>query len=129
MKRLFTATAAAFAAVVCLAQNSTFEPTGTYLFAQRDTCDLFLDVYEPTPGSATHLDVGDKSVRKPTVLYVFGGGFKEGSRNSNYQKPYFKMLCDAGYGVVAIDYRLGLKDFDQPGVSLQAEMPFTMPSG
>lgn len=125
MKRLFTAAAAALAAVVCLAQNSgsgkfTFEPDGTYLFARRDTCDLFLDIYEPTPGSATHLEVGDKAVRKPTILYVFGGGFKEGSRNSAYQKPYFKMLCDAGYGVIAIDYRLGLKDFDQPGVNLQA---------
>lgn len=125
MKRLISAAFAAFAALACIAQNPAtdkfeFEPTGTYLFCKRDTCDLFLDVYEPTPGSETHITADGQTLRKPTVMYVFGGGFKEGSRNSAYQKPYFKMLCDAGYGVVAVDYRLGLKSLSQPGVNMQS---------
>lgn len=126
MKRLISAAViAAFATLASFAQTPTsdgfeFEPTGTYLFCKRDTCDLFLDIYEPAPGSETHITSDGKSLRKPTVIYVFGGGFKEGSRNSAYQKPYFKMLCDAGYGVAAIDYRLGLKNFDQPGVNIQS---------
>lgn len=125
MKRLYIAAIAAFAAIACFAQKSDadvyqFEPSGSYLFCKRDTCDLYLDVYEPTPDSETQITVNGEAVAKPTILYVFGGGFKEGSRTSAYQKPYFKKLCDAGYGVVAIDYRLGLKDFDMPGVNMQA---------
>lgn len=43
-------------------------PDGTYMFAQRDTCDLYLDVYDPAPGSVTTLD----GKTKPTVLFMFG---------------------------------------------------------
>ena len=46
-------------------------PDGTYMFAQRDTCDLYLDVYDPAPESVTTLD----GKTKPTVLFMFGGGF------------------------------------------------------
>ena len=31
------------------------EPDGTYMFEKRDTCDLFLDVYNPAKGSKTTL--------------------------------------------------------------------------
>lgn len=43
-------------------------PDGTYMFAQRDTCDLYLDVYDPAPESVTTLD----GKTKPTVLFMFG---------------------------------------------------------
>lgn len=79
--------------------------SGTYMVAQRDTCDLFIDVYLPTPGAETQID----SITKPSVLFVFGGGFIAGSRNDPYYLPWFKILNDNGYGVVSVDYRLGLK--------------------
>ncbi|MBO4671783.1 MAG: carboxylesterase family protein [Bacteroidales bacterium] len=78
---------------------------GTFLVASRDTCDLYMDYYRPAPGSETR--IGDKE--KPTIVFVFGGGFIMGSRNDKFYMPWFKLLTDDGYGVVSVDYRLGLK--------------------
>lgn len=72
----------------------------TYLFAQKDNCDLYLDIYRPA-----------EDTQKPTILYVFGGGFIMGSRNDAYMLPWFKTLMENGYTVVAIDYRLGMKGY------------------
>lgn len=77
----------------------------TYKVADRDTCSLYMDVYEPFPGSETTVDGKDK----PTVLFVFGGGFVMGERSSEYHLPWFKLLNDNGYRVITVDYRLGLK--------------------
>jgi len=99
MKKFLLAFAAAATALPCLSRNLPAEPSGTYLFAQRDSCDLYMDVYEPS-GS---------EVKPQTILYVFGGGFKEGERDGRLQREWFKMMNDAGYRVVAIDYRLGMK--------------------
>lgn len=72
----------------------------TYKFADRDTCSLWMDVYQPVD-----------SVRKDIcVLYVFGGGFVRGSRTAADNVRFFKEMVGRGYTVVAIDYRLGLKD-------------------
>lgn len=79
--------------------------SGTYKFAQRDTCDLYLDVYDPTPGSQTEID----GKQKPAVMFVFGGGFVGGERSNPKYLPWFKILNDNGYRLVTIDYRLGLK--------------------
>ena len=81
------------------------ELSGTYMVAQRDTCNLYIDVYLPTPGSETTFE----GQPKPAILYVFGGGFVSGRRNDPFCFPWFKTLNDNGYGVVAVDYRLGLK--------------------
>ena len=74
----------------------------TYMVAQRDTCDLYMDVYEPVeiPGDTLH---------RPTILYVFGGGFITGRRDDPWVLPWFKLLNENGYRVVSVDYRLGLK--------------------
>ena len=71
----------------------------TYLVAHRDTCDLYMDVYQPITDT----------VARPTVLYVFGGGFVTGRRDDPYVLPWFKLLNENGYRVVSVDYRLGLK--------------------
>ena len=99
---------------ICNART-VIEPDATYLFAQKDGQDLYLDVYEPARGSATQLDGKDK----PTILYVFGGGFKEGERDNALQQRWFKMLTEQGYRVIANDYRLGLRDVKDAGVSPQ----------
>ena len=76
------------------------QETDTYKFADRDTCSLWLDVYQPAD-----------SVRKDIcVMYVFGGGFVKGSRTKEDNVRFFKDMVSRGYTVVAIDYRLGLKN-------------------
>ena len=88
-------------------------PSGEYMFAQRDTCQLFLSVYDPAPESETTLD----GKAKPTILFSFGGGFIMGSRNSREYLQWFRRLCDNGYKVITIDYRLGLKGKGNVGVT------------
>lgn len=79
----------------------------THLFVQRDTCALCLDIYYPAAGAETVL--GDHE--KPTVLFVFGGGFIGGRRSDPFVRHWFERLNADGYGVVAIDYRLGMKGY------------------
>lgn len=81
------------------------EPSGTWVFAERDGQQLSLDIYYPAPDAPTTLD----GIAKPTILYVFGGGFITGKRNDPYILPWVKQLLDEGYPVVCVDYRLGLK--------------------
>ena len=96
---------AALVLLSCSPLLRALTPESTRLFAQRDTCDLYLDIYQPSEGSVTTLD----GKPKPTLLFVFGGGFVTGARNEAWYHPWFQALLDAGYGIVAIDYRLGLK--------------------
>ena len=92
MKRLLLVILAAFAFLGVRAQE-------TYTFAQRDTCELKLDIYRPA--------VSEEA--KPTVLFVFGGGFVTGARNDKYLVEFYNKLTENGYPVVAVDYRLGMK--------------------
>ena len=89
------------------------EPDGTYMFEKRDTCDLFLDVYNPAKGSKTTL--GGK--KKPTILFMFGGGFIRGTRDDASYNKWFRQLTENGYRVISIDYRLGLKGSNKVGVA------------
>lgn len=89
------------------------EPSGTYLYASRDSEDLFLDIYDPAAGSQTSINSKDK----PTVIFAFGGGFKSGSRDIEEYRKWFKMLSDNGYRAVSIDYRLGMKHMKSIGLN------------
>lgn len=115
MKRILFSIIAIFAASICPAQTVS-EPSGTYLYCQRESGDLYLDVYDPAPGSVTEID----GIRKPTIIYVFGGGFKGGNRSPEYNSNWFKYLSDAGYSVVAIDYRLGLQGVTEMGINAKS---------
>ena len=96
-----------------LAQQHSINPDGTYMFVQRDTCDLFMDVYDPAAGSQTSIS----GVNKPTVIFMFGGGFIHGTRdNADYHK-WFRLMTENGYRVISIDYRLGLKGSDKVGIA------------
>lgn len=88
-------------------------PDGTYMFVQRDTCDLFLDVYNPAEGSETTF----AGKAKPTVLFMFGGGFIRGTRDDEDYLGWFKKMTENGYRVISIDYRLGLKGSNKVGVA------------
>lgn len=100
MKKLFFLLLLSLASLSLGAQD-------TYLFAQRDTCSLYLDVYDVTSGAETSY-LGNP---KPAVLFVFGGGFVSGERSSDFYQEWFKTLNDNGYAVVTIDYRLGMKGY------------------
>ncbi len=95
------------------AQDGLLSPDGTYMYERRDTCDLFMDVYEPAKGSRTTF----MDRQKPTVLFMFGGGFIQGTRDDESYNSWFKMLTENGYRVISIDYRLGLKGSKKVGVA------------
>ena len=97
MKRILLLTVLLLGAFSAHAQQKA-----TYKYAQRDTCDLYLDIYEPTviPGD---------TLSRPTILFVFGGGFVMGQRDDPWVLPWFNLLTENGYRVVSVDYRLGLK--------------------
>jgi predicted esterase len=113
-KTFFTAVAAAcvlFCSINASAQEVT--PDGTYMFVKRDTCDLFLDLYKPTKGSETTFE----GKQKPTIIFMFGGGFTSGERDNPRYQIWFKQMNDLGYSVISIDYRLGLKGTSKVGVA------------
>lgn len=87
-------------------------PAGTLLketrvFAEREGTPLKLDIYKTD--SATILP-------QPCLVFVFGGGFKEGTRDARLYLPYFHYFATKGYTVVSIDYRLGMKGREAPGI-------------
>lgn len=71
----------------------------TKIFSQTDSNTLKLDIYYR----------GELNEPKPTVLFVFGGGFVTGRRDSKLFDQYFNTLIEHNYKVVSVDYRLGLK--------------------
>lgn len=112
-KKIILSAVAIMIAAASQAQTPILEPDGTYLFVKRDTCDLYLDVYNPAKGSQTTID----GKAKPTVIFMFGGGFIAGTRDNVSYNPWFRMLTENGYRVVSIDYRLGLKGSKKVGVA------------
>lgn len=96
-----------------ITNEELISPDGTYLFAKRDTCDLFLDIYNPSKGSMTTFD----GKEKPTIIFMFGGGFIRGTRDDESYNKWFRQLTSNGYRVVSIDYRLGLKGENKVGVA------------
>lgn len=98
---------------VMFAQEPEIKPNGTYLFVQRDTCDLFMDVYDPAEGSETSAF----GIGKPSIIFMFGGGFIQGTRDDADYLKWFRMMTENGYRIISIDYRLGLKGSDKVGVA------------
>lgn len=115
LKSLILCAAAAISCLAAGAQTSNPPvpvPDGTYMFAERDTCRLYMDIYEPAAGTARFASGNEK----PTVIFMFGGGFVGGSRNGEELAPLFSAMLREGLRIVSIDYRLGLKG--QKGVGL-----------
>lgn len=118
MKHILSSIVPAAAAVLLLAsvpasgqEASPLVPDATYKFAQRDTCELFLDVYNPASGTDE-----EDGLRMPTVIFMFGGGFMSGERDAPYYSSWFREMTRNGCRVVSIDYRLGLKGATKVGI-------------
>ncbi len=103
----------ALAGTTGMAAQGTMAPDHTYMFAQRDTCELYMDIYEPARGSATVF----QGKEKPTVIFMFGGGFVGGSRDDQDYMKWFSQMTSNGYRIISIDYRLGLKGTDKVGIA------------
>jgi acetyl esterase/lipase len=71
----------------------------TYLFAQKDTSKLYMDVYIPQV----------QNDQQACLIFAFGGGFIGGKRDDNQIQKIKKYYTDKGYVVIAIDYRLGMR--------------------
>lgn len=97
----------------CIAASAQITPDATYMFAQRDTCDLYMDVYDPADGSETSIN----GIDKPTVIFMFGGGFIRGTRDDEDYNKWFETMTENGYRIISIDYRLGLKGSDKVGIA------------
>ncbi len=69
------------------------------MYAMRDSA-LYLDVYKPL----------NPREDKACVMILFGGGFYLGTRDNLYIRQSAEPLVERGFTVVAIDYRLGLRD-------------------
>ncbi len=67
---------------------------------------LLLDFYEPADDSAT---------RRPLLIFMHGGGFFTGSRESAFAAAFCGELAQRGYAVASIDYRLGVQPFSRAG--------------
>ena len=61
------------------------------------TQTLYLDVYEPE---------GDNVNERPLIIFMFGGAFVSGSKNSPVMQELCTRYAKMGYVAAAIDYRL-----------------------
>lgn len=71
----------------------------TYLYAEKDSTKLYMDVYVPEVQNEQHA----------CLFFVFGGGFIGGKRDDSQVQQVKKYFTDKGYVVIAIDYRLGMR--------------------
>lgn len=96
-----------------LNSHAQISPDATYMYTQRDTCSLYMDVYEP----AAEAVISPDGLQKPTIIFMFGGGFIAGTRDNKSYHKWFKAMKEDGYRIVSIDYRLGLKGSKKVGIA------------
>lgn len=85
----------------------------TYLYAQKGEWSLYMDIHEPAEGKTTT----DEGLEKPTIIFMFGGGFIHGTRDNESYAKWFDQMNEDGYRVVSIDYRLGLRGVKKVGIA------------
>lgn len=76
-------------------------------FAEKGGEELKMDIYKCDPAGIQP---------QPCLIFVFGGGFKNGTRDAELYHPFFNYFAERGFIVVSIDYRLGMKDQKAPGL-------------
>ncbi len=92
--------------VVCAAQDrygeALFDEVSveTLTYATKDGENLDLDIYLPQ---------ADAETERATLIYVHGGGFKEGQRDRESIKEFCTRMANYGYVVASISYRLTRK--------------------
>lgn len=85
--------------LICLTISSYAIEPQTYEFAVIEGDTLRMDVYMPArPGEL-----------RPAVIFAFGGGFTNGSRNDPHYTTYLNFLAENGVVAISTDYRPTLK--------------------
>jgi acetyl esterase/lipase len=79
----------------------------THVFLEKDGQQLKMDIYQSDSLAL---------LPRPCIVFVFGGGFKEGTRDYEKYSNFFNYFANKGFVVVSIDYRLGMKDQSAPGL-------------
>ncbi len=98
MKRIFLSCALLLAA---WAVSGAEVSKSTMLYAVKGDATLYLDRYTA---------VQPTNEKRPCLLFLFGGGFTHGNRDSEKYTGFFNYMAGRGVDVVSIDYRLGLRD-------------------
>lgn len=73
----------------------------TLTYTSKDGENLDLDIYLP---------MYDAETERATIIYVHGGGFQNGQRDSEDIQKFCTSLAEYGYVVASISYRLTRKD-------------------
>ena len=103
MKNCFAFILCLFLSLALLGKDTTSIKKETFLYAVKDKDSLFLDKYTPIKGKGETLYLAKN---KPSIIFVFGGGFFTGSRNEPRSVTYFAWLLDNGFTVFSIYYSL-----------------------
>lgn len=72
----------------------------TYTYAIKDSQQLELDIYTPAR---------DSQKKRPVLIWIHGGGFAGGQRDSPDEVTLMKSMARTGYVAISISYRLLLK--------------------
>ena len=97
---LLILTYATFAQVRYLEQSFDEILTETYTYSTKEGENLDLDIYMPEY---------DSELKRPTLIYVHGGGFSNGTRDQSGVPEFCNNMASYGYVVVSISYRLTRK--------------------
>jgi len=81
----------------------------TYTYAEKPDENLDLDVYTPQT---------DQDSQRPVLLYVHGGGFSGGQRDSESNQQFCRQIAQRGYVAVSMSYSLTMK-----GQSFSCDQP------
>lgn len=80
----------------------------SHRYASKNGQDLYLDlIFDPAAAPPTD--------KRPVIIYSFGGGWEGGDRGSKRSVDMWHDLLSAGIAVIAIDYRLGIKETKRTG--------------
>ena len=108
---LGTAAQAAPAGVQAQAARESAQAAGiqktTFLYATKNGEKLYLDRIVDTSVKVTG--------KRPAIIYSFGGGWEGGARSDPIADSFLDHLASTGYVVIAIDYRLGIKEAKAKG--------------
>ena len=77
-------------------------------------------VYDTTGNETLRMDIyrsDTATTEGRCLIFVFGGGFKNGSKRDSLNVEFCNKMAEKGMVVAAIDYRLGMKDAGKIGVS------------
>ena len=93
-----------FLRIQCISQSEKIHASidkQSFIYSVKDSNQLGLDIYT--------LHGADSNIKRPCVIFVFGGAFVKGQRDDTLYNHYFNNLVENGYEVASISYRLGMR--------------------